>query len=356
MIYWDSTKKLKQKHRSGLLRVSERLVSSLRVKMPGMVEEVVWVSAARSFCRPASSLFQKTTRINLRPDDWIITPEVFGEDEKPGFTEWLATRPARIAGIFHDNIPLSHPDITWPKSVKRHPIYLSLLRQMDVVFAASEFSAEAFRSAFPETAKLPDIVPLKWGADFFAGKRDSDKPNSGGFLTVGILEPRKNQELLLDAMESIWDEGFQVPLKVCGRINPHFGEPIAKRIQKMQRSCYPVEHIPNLSDGALWQAYQDASLSIFPSQAEGAGLPVIESLWAGCPVLANNIPPLKEYGRGPGCAFFQTNSRKDLILQLKFWLEDENYRNTLTQGAQKRTIPLWSQTAGTLLDKLGMAQ
>src|ERR1019366_7898 len=73
-------------------------------------------------------------------DDWFLTGELFSEEERPGFTEFLAVHPCRLAAIFHDAIPLRHPHITWPQSVARHPGYMKSLARFDRVWAVSEAS------------------------------------------------------------------------------------------------------------------------------------------------------------------------------------------------------------------------
>jgi hypothetical protein len=67
---------------------------------------------------------------------------LFSEEERPGFTAWLEARPCRAAAIFHDAIPLKLPQITWPRSVARHPGYLKLLAQFDRIWAVSAASRE----------------------------------------------------------------------------------------------------------------------------------------------------------------------------------------------------------------------
>ena len=123
MIHFDVTSRARSSHSSGLLRVSRRLHESLG-------------DCAQGFCwapaRPPS----------LGTGDWVLSPELFSPEERPGFLDFLKNAPARKAAIFHDAIPLRLPHITWPRSVARHPAYLKMLAEFDLVLAVSEASRQ----------------------------------------------------------------------------------------------------------------------------------------------------------------------------------------------------------------------
>ena len=66
----------------------------------------------------------------------------------------------------------------------------------------------------------------------------------------------------------------------------------------MKKSGYPVNYEFAISDDQMKKIYEQALLSVFPSKTEGCGLPVLESIWAGLPVVASNIPSVVENGAG----------------------------------------------------------
>ena len=98
MIWFDVTKSGAAGHRSGLNRVSQRLLESLA----GEAKPVRW---------------PEWRAAGVTRDDWFFTAELFSEDERPGFSAFLQQRACRTAAVFHDAIPLKHPTITWPQSV-----------------------------------------------------------------------------------------------------------------------------------------------------------------------------------------------------------------------------------------------
>src|SRR4051812_21999272 len=102
MIFFDLTKTGATRHRSGLTRVSARL----RAELGAAAVEVAWDTGRQRF-KTSSGRYPTV-------NDWFITAELFSEEERPGFTSFIASRGCRLAAIFHDAIPLKHPHIIWP--------------------------------------------------------------------------------------------------------------------------------------------------------------------------------------------------------------------------------------------------
>src|SRR4051812_13662331 len=222
MIFFDVTKAGSAGHRSGLMRVSARLADGLK----DVAKEVRWGDWDRK---------------GVRADDWFLTGELFSEEERPGLTAFLEQPPCRLAAIFHDAIPLKHPHITWPQSVARHPGYMKLLSRFDRVWAVSHASREELVGfwRWAGIERVPPVAVLTLGADFNSAPRQPaaamTKTQRAQLLTLGILEPRKNQSLVLDASAELWRSGVFFDLHVVGRVNPHFGKPIVAQLTRLRR-------------------------------------------------------------------------------------------------------------------------
>ncbi|MEL0120814.1 MAG: hypothetical protein VXB01_17905, partial [Opitutae bacterium] len=67
-----------------------------------------------------------------------------------------------------------------------------------------------------------------------------EKTSPLNLVMVGILEPRKNHVLALEACEKITREGIPLRLNIAGRLNPHFGRHIVDQIQKVKRAGLDV--------------------------------------------------------------------------------------------------------------------
>jgi glycosyltransferase involved in cell wall biosynthesis len=338
MIFLDTTNASSWGHASGLARVSRRLGEELgKAATPARWPEIGTLP---------------------KHSDWILTPELFSEAERPGITALLERRPCRMAAIYHDAIPLKLPAITWPRSVERHPAYMKLLARFDRVWAVSRASRDELLGfwKWQGVADPPHVDVLSLGADGTGTPRAAVAPAPGAtpprIVAVGILEPRKNQMLLLDACEALWAEGARMELHLVGRVNPHFGKPIAERVAAMQARRPGLWHHVGMGDAALARLVQSARATTFASLAEGCGLPLLESLWMGVPCVCSDIAPLLENAAGGGCCVVGGNGLGGWIDALRRILEDDAFRGRLAAEASSRPLPTWAEAARAVREAL----
>ncbi len=362
MIYFDVTKTGSAGHRSGLTRVS----SLLRQHLGAAATDVTWTRGA--LIASSGKKLPPLTR-----EDWFLTSELFSEEERPGFSEFLASpsRPCRVAAIYHDAIPLKHPHITWPKSVARHPVYLKLLACFDHVWAVSQASRDELLGfwSWQGVEHCPPVDPLALGADFdgapravcapLAAANASDAPDKTEasprpqLLCLGIIEPRKNQSMLMETCDQLWRERLDFELHVVGRVNPHFGPPIVARLKMLRREHKGrLEFHEAASDANVANLYASARATIFPTIAEGCGLPLLESLWRGVPCVCSDLPVLRENADGGGCLPVPVNDFAAWKSALRKLVADDALHARLSGEARTRPLPTWREAAETLRRRL----
>jgi len=346
MIYFDHSRLQQSSHRSGLTRVTARLIEELgsaarpvTVLQPGPGPAV----AAREF-RPD-------------PKDWFCTAELFCEAECPGMWNFIRERRCQLAAIFHDAIPLKLPHVTWPQSVGRHPEYMKMLAEFDRVFTVSEASRQELIGFWRWQGISPraEVKTISLGADFSAQSRVVNTTVTGraGLLSVGILEPRKNQTFLLDVCESLWRDGLVFDLHLAGRVNPHFGKPVQAKIKALQERWRGLHYHEAISDEEMTALYRGVRASVFPTIAEGCGLPLLESLWSGVPCVCSDLPVLRENADAGGCVPVAPNDFETWRAALRRMLTDEIFYAQLMQQTVSRGLPVWSATAKHLIERLG---
>lgn len=294
----------------------------------------------------------------VQPGDWFVSSELFSEEERPGLAEFLTAKRGRSAAIFHDAIPLKLPHITWPKSVARHPEYMKLLAKFDRVWAVSAASKRDLEGfwRWQGLDNVPRVDVLALGADFNAKPRATaaTSPRSvvPALLCVGIIEPRKNQSFLLDVCESLWREELKFELHLVGRVNPHFGAPIVSRIKQLARARRGLLHWhESASDAMLANLYASARATVFPTIAEGCGLPLLESLWMGVPCVCSDLPVLRENANEGGCLVVKPDDLSAWASALRQVIGDETSEK-LRRTATARPLPTWADAARVLRDDL----
>jgi glycosyltransferase involved in cell wall biosynthesis len=129
-------------------------------------------------------------------------------------------------------------------------------------------------------------------------------PRSNTYLMVGMISPRKNYAVVLDAFDRLWADGADVNLSIAGKYGWDCAE-IAVRIRRHPQFGMRLFWFEDVSDHELDYCYHHAAALITASCAEGFNLPIIEALKRGCPVLASDLPVHREVG-GQYAAFFPT--------------------------------------------------
>ena len=336
MIWLDTTKLGKSGHHSGLMRVTSRLSKELGDDATE-IRGTDWIERAEK-------------------GDWFLTAEVFSPDEREGWADMLESRPCRLAAIYHDAIPMKFPRTTWPKSVARHPTYLKMLARFDLVWAVSESSRSELLGywSWLGLRAVPLVKVIALGADFDGQSRSKSTAPSAEkvLLNVAILEPRKNQGQLLDACEVLWSEGLEFELHLVGRVNPHFGRVIEKRIKQAAKTQSRLHFHAAASDEKVAELFAKTRATVFPTRAEGCGLPIIESLWRGLPCVCSDLPVLRENADGGGCVAVPLDYLPAWVAALRKILTDDAHYARLTNEAQNRPLVTWRETANTIRSEL----
>ena len=130
-------------------------------------------------------------------------------------------------------------------------------------------------------------------------------PACPGFmiLIVGTIEPRKNHQVVLDAVDRLLDAGEDISLVIVGR-RGWKSEAVLERLAGHPRFGERLFHLDQASEADLQAAYARADCVVCASLDEGFGLPLAEALLHRKPVLASDIPVFREIA-GDACGYFR---------------------------------------------------
>ena len=221
-----------------------------------------------------------------------------------------AIAPLRRAGaafvpFVHDLIPLSHPEYARPPQVKRHAARVATVAAMaDGVVVNSAATADSLRAELASRG-LPApsiaVAPLGIGTARRAAvpaQRPFPPPGEAPyFVCLGTIEPRKNHLLLLH----LWRDfaarlGSRAPrLLLLGRRGWE-NENILDLLERCSILRGLVQERGTPGDAEVASLLAGSRALLFPSFAEGYGLPLAEALALGVPALCSDLPALREVG------------------------------------------------------------
>lgn len=162
-------------------------------------------------------------------------------------------------------------------------------------------------------------------------------------LCVGTLEPRKNLITVLDAFEAMDSELQQAfPLVVVGALGWKTGE-LTQRLIKLQQRGVLIR-LGFIPQAQLPILYAAASLFLYPSLYEGFGLPVLEAMQSGCPVITSNSGALAELAGQAAITIEPTNAAA-LLESMSNLLEDKDQQNLYSEAGRKHAEKFsWQET------------
>lgn len=257
-----------------------------------------------------------------------------------------------ILGI-HDLIPINYSEFVHESYAKNFQIKFDrALKYADQIICVSEFT----KSEVANYLKLCDknhieIKSIKLGGDSLPRKskkipqedllRLQDIFQGQSWLTVGTLEVRKNQSIILDAFEKIWEKGSDDKLVIIGRIGWKCDELVEKILQhtEFNKKLIFLQAAP---DSWLEYAYKHSKGLIFSSHVEGFGLPVIEAMNYNLPVICSDIPAFREVAQDYA-VFFDKDNVDSLVIALEKSPEKE--KNIFE-------VPTWDKFVENLLESV----
>lgn len=223
--------------------------------------------------------------------------------ELPGYPAQLRRQQVQPWFLVHDLIPITHPEYCREGERERHERRMRVvLEQGCGVVANSRATLDAL-ARFAATAGLvmpPAVVaPLAPAALPPPAPR---RPLAGPyFVMLGTIEPRKNHSLLLQVWRALVERlGAQAPRLVLIGQRGWECDHVYQLLQRCPALAGSVLTLPACSDAELATYLHHSQALLFPSFAEGYGLPLVEALAARVPVIASDLPAFREVaGDGP---------------------------------------------------------
>jgi glycosyltransferase involved in cell wall biosynthesis len=218
-------------------------------------------------------------------------------------TDYLVPKLHRtpIVATLYDAIPLLHPEWANPRlRAIKNRLIRTAAHSADIVIAISNASAAEIVEGYGISRERIRVIPLGVDEAWFdplantvRSLQTDPRIVDGYFLFVGTLQPRKDIATLLRAYESLPADVRAVrQLVIVGRYGWGAAE-LRDRLRAM-RPGGRVLWLERVDDTLLRALYSRAAALVFPSLGEGFGLPLLEALAGGIPVVCSDLPVFKE--------------------------------------------------------------
>ena len=246
----------------------------------------------------------------------------------------------------HDIAPMLQLDHRWWKWLKRVRFkrrYQHTMHHAAAVLTVSNFSKGEIVRFLGADATLISVTPLA-SVDLPVQGPDAPRPlDAAGisgpfFMTVGGQEGRKNLRTLYSAMDALYANGVRIPLVQCG-------PGMSSNTRARAGSAPWLHHVGFVSDAELITLYRSAVALVLPSRYEGFGLPVLEAMRAGCPVICANSSALPEVA-GSAALLFPWDDSAALAAQMTRLANDPALRAELVAaGIARASLFSWARVA-----------
>lgn len=298
---------------------------------PARIAEIRRLGAVESGCS-----------IKESRDDVFLVPEFFDRAQKVAFFRSMSeSELRRYRFIVCDLLPLTHPEYFLPQ---HKPLVLSeyfrIIRRAGCCGFISAYTRDIFYNRLKRTESGGSVV-LPLGCDSLGprpAQASLDRPLT--FTVLGTVEPRKNHALILEAFEPLLRQVEGLALVFLG----HLGWVDSAFTDKVQmlaaNKCSGFQFHATPDDETIWRYVQQSRATVYVSLAEGYGLPPVESLWCGTPVIASSaIPSLNMLGSA-GIEYVEPLNVVNLRRAVLRFV-DNGYANHKAEEALQLSLPTW---------------
>lgn len=268
----------------------------------------------------------------------------------------LKQKGVKIVTLVHDIIPITHPQYVQESTIFNFMSYIgACLQYANLLIVTTMATKKAIGHLCIEMQIEPvetKIVPL--GSDFKDGQIEEDEEcvsaevesvvrKIGKYvLMVGTIEPRKNHKLLLDALENgLAEKGISVIF--AGKYGWNV-EDLKQRIRLhplLNKALFFFER-PN--DKTIKYLYENALSVVFPTFNEGFGLPVVEALQLGTPVMVSDIEVMHEVA-GEYAEYFDNSDVQDLVKTVLQLANDDQKYTEKKEMIKNFPVFTWKESA-----------
>ncbi|MFP4082732.1 MAG: glycosyltransferase family 4 protein [Candidatus Aminicenantes bacterium] len=267
----------------------------------------------------------------------------------------IPTKGKKLVTVY-DLFFMDFPHLTDKEARKEFiPRIRASLKQADGIVAISRFSQQRLMQKFalpPSKIKVIHLgIDHRFWNDISTFQLAETKKRYGlpssFILFVGAMEPRKNLTTLVKALKCLHNRNRKIPLIMVGRKGEDYKR-IKKEINEQSLDAW-VKMLGYVPEEDLKNLYRLASVLVFPSMYEGFGLPVLEAMVSGLPVVTSQTSALVEIAQD-AALYFNPDSPDEIAEKTLLAMDHRDLHQSLAQKGKKRALDFdWRKTAAETL-------
>lgn len=302
-------------------------------------------------------VYTKLQSYNLAPPFDLFSPRVEATIF-PNFATWPTVKSGLRGTTIHDLTYLYYPELVEAKNLMHlRRVVPRSIKQADFIITVSEAVKAELVKEFGLSPNKCIVTHIPPDPSYFK-KNTNDVhakykiPTKKYIYFIGNLEPRKNLPVLIEAYRHLPSDIKNEYSLVLGGGNGWKTEKSRASIQAAQETGENVIHIGFVDTEDTGALYQNASLFVMPSLYEGFGMPILEAFASKIPVVASDIPVLREVA-GDGALYAAADRPEEFTEAIYTVLTSPEQRDNLVANGSKqlRTFS-WEKNAQTIIDKV----
>lgn len=253
-----------------------------------------------------------------------------------------------IPDIQHEYFPEFFPKhiLDW-----RHQTYRASARKANAILTLSDYSKQTIVERYGVRADKVYSIHLDAGLEFSScqhslGKENAKSrhslPEQFAFFPANTW-PHKNHITLLRALKRLKDRGTSLPLVMTGFASEGY-DTVAQEIQRLDLGSQ-VHYLGYVDKDEMPYIYQKAAFLVFPSKFEGFGIPLVEAMKTGCPIICSNSTSIPEVA-GDAALYFDPDDDQKLASLMEELLSSPQLKLELIEkGFERAKLFSWEKTA-----------
>ena len=273
----------------------------------------------------------------------------------PNFATWPTVKSRLKAAVIHDLTYIYYPEVVEAKNLKHlRRVVPRSIRQADFIITISEAVKSEIVKEFSIKPEKIIITPIPPDATYFT-KNNNEIHKKYGIPTekfiyfMGNLEPRKDLPTLIEAYRKLPTKIKNEYSLVLAGGNGWKTEKSRQAIADAKSAGENVVHVGFVDTKDTAAFYQHATIFVMPSIYEGFGMPILEAMAGDCPVIASDIPVLRETA-GDAALFAKPGDSDSFSQVIQQLINNPNLQKELIKkGKQQLTQFSWDKNCQTII-------